>query len=475
MPQTDTRTPPPLRLPRPRTRVAIVGATGYAGQELVRLLARHPARPPDAGDRIAGHAARRGGCRRSRASGTARWCRSTSQAVGARRRHRLPGAARSRIGRAGAAAARRRRARRSISRARSGCATTPRAPSGTRRPTALPAGVVYGLTEFAAAAIAGALAGVVSGLLPDGVAAGAAAARRGRPAAPRRRRHRRRQVGDLGRRQGAVRSHALLREPRQRRRLRRCSAIATRRRWRRRSAATSPSRRISCRSIAACSRRSTRGSRPARPRRRWHEALDRRARGGRRSCGSPATTLPEIKHVAWTELLRHRLEGGRGDGPHHPRLGPRQPGEGRRRTGRAELQPAARRRRAHRTAVSRIVVLKFGGELLEDPARDQGAGRVSSARRRRAAPLVVVHGGGTRDRPALAAAGIAKQQVDGLRVTDEATLDVVVAVLAGLLNTRLVADAQRRRRAGGRPDRRRRQRGAGRRGAALHRRRRRAP
>src|SRR5213083_1472277 len=27
----------------PRTRVAVAGATGYAGQELVRLLARHPA------------------------------------------------------------------------------------------------------------------------------------------------------------------------------------------------------------------------------------------------------------------------------------------------------------------------------------------------------------------------------------------------------------------------------------------------
>ena len=29
--------------PAARTRVAIAGATGYAGQELVRLLARHPA------------------------------------------------------------------------------------------------------------------------------------------------------------------------------------------------------------------------------------------------------------------------------------------------------------------------------------------------------------------------------------------------------------------------------------------------
>ena len=47
-------------------------------------------------------------------------------------------------------------------------------------------------------------------------------------------------------------------------------------------------------------------------------------------------------------------------------------------------------------------------------------------------PLVVVHGGGREIDRALAAAGIAKQQVDGLRVTDEATLDVVVAVLAGV-------------------------------------------
>jgi acetylglutamate kinase len=88
--------------------------------------------------------------------------------------------------------------------------------------------------------------------------------------------------------------------------------------------------------------------------------------------------------------------------------------------------------------VSRIVVLKFGGELLEDPARTKALAAVV---RKAAAhgPLVVVHGGGREIDRALATAGIAKQQVDGLRVTDEATLDVVVAVLAGVLNTRLVA------------------------------------
>jgi acetylglutamate kinase len=84
------------------------------------------------------------------------------------------------------------------------------------------------------------------------------------------------------------------------------------------------------------------------------------------------------------------------------------------------------------------VVLKFGGELLEEPAR---VAALASAlvRLARAMPLVIVHGGGREIDAALARAGIEKRQVDGLRVTDEPTLDIVVGVLAGLINTRLVA------------------------------------
>ena len=85
------------------------------------------------------------------------------------------------------------------------------------------------------------------------------------------------------------------------------------------------------------------------------------------------------------------------------------------------------------------LVLKFGGELLEDPAR---LAAVVSAISRIAAsgqPLVVVHGGGKEIDAALNAAGLEKRQVDGLRITDERTLDVVVSVLAGTINTRLVA------------------------------------
>jgi acetylglutamate kinase len=88
--------------------------------------------------------------------------------------------------------------------------------------------------------------------------------------------------------------------------------------------------------------------------------------------------------------------------------------------------------------LSRTVVLKLGGELLEDRARLTAVARLI-ARAAAKQPLVVVHGGGKEIDAALAQASIPKRQVDGLRITDEATLHVVVAVLAGSINTRLVA------------------------------------
>ena len=56
-----------------------------------------------------------------------------------------------------------------------------------------------------------------------------------------------------------------------------------------------------------------------------------------------------------------------------------------------------------------------------------------------AGPLVVVHGGGREVSADLARRGIPVRAVDGLRITDGPTLDVVVGVLAGQVNTRLVA------------------------------------
>jgi acetylglutamate kinase len=101
-------------------------------------------------------------------------------------------------------------------------------------------------------------------------------------------------------------------------------------------------------------------------------------------------------------------------------------------------RPTSRSRRARPAAVRPPTVLKLGGELLEEPLRLKAMARVI-AKVARSQPLIVVHGGGREIDAALAQASIPKHQVDGLRITDDPTLHVVVAVLAGSINTRFVA------------------------------------
>jgi len=83
-------------------------------------------------------------------------------------------------------------------------------------------------------------------------------------------------------------------------------------------------------------------------------------------------------------------------------------------------------------------VLKLGGELLEDAAAMRTAA-AGIAALRASGPVAVVHGGGRAIDADLRARGKAPRFVDGLRVTDADTLDTVVAVLAGRINTTFVA------------------------------------
>ena len=85
-----------------------------------------------------------------------------------------------------------------------------------------------------------------------------------------------------------------------------------------------------------------------------------------------------------------------------------------------------------------LVVLKLGGELLESAAGMRAMAAVVSALST-TAPLVVVHGGGRAIDAELRARGIEPRFVDGLRITDAPTLDIVVSVLAGRNNTAFVA------------------------------------
>ncbi len=86
---------------------------------------------------------------------------------------------------------------------------------------------------------------------------------------------------------------------------------------------------------------------------------------------------------------------------------------------------------------TRSLVVKVGGSTLG--AADTTFRDIATLDRSGARP-VVVHGGGAEASRWLEAMGIESRFVDGLRVTDERALPVIVAVFAGLVNKRIVAE-----------------------------------
>ncbi|HEX7809872.1 MAG TPA: acetylglutamate kinase [Thermoanaerobaculia bacterium] len=88
----------------------------------------------------------------------------------------------------------------------------------------------------------------------------------------------------------------------------------------------------------------------------------------------------------------------------------------------------------------RLAVVKLGGSLLDDSARRSAALAKIAERWNAGDEIVLVHGGGKHIDAALHRAGIAKRTHAGLRITDDATLDIVVSVLAGQVNKMLVSE-----------------------------------
>ncbi len=87
-----------------------------------------------------------------------------------------------------------------------------------------------------------------------------------------------------------------------------------------------------------------------------------------------------------------------------------------------------------------MILIKLGGSLLDDAVRREAALRAIVARWNAGEDVVLVHGGGKHIDAMLAQLGIAKKTHAGLRVTDDATLDVVLSVLAGTVNKMLVSE-----------------------------------
>ncbi|MEO8456394.1 MAG: acetylglutamate kinase [Chloroflexota bacterium] len=89
--------------------------------------------------------------------------------------------------------------------------------------------------------------------------------------------------------------------------------------------------------------------------------------------------------------------------------------------------------------MTKPIVIKIGGSTLG--SHDTTLQDVAEMRRRGMSP-VVVHGGGKLISDWLKLTGVPTRFEKGLRVTDAPSLDVVVAVLGGLVNKQLVASLE---------------------------------
>ncbi|MGH2602521.1 MAG: hypothetical protein ACRDJ9_24445, partial [Dehalococcoidia bacterium] len=88
-----------------------------------------------------------------------------------------------------------------------------------------------------------------------------------------------------------------------------------------------------------------------------------------------------------------------------------------------------------------LLVIKIGGSTLgsEDTTLEDLV-----VLQQEGVPVVVVHGGGPAVTAWMDRQGLEARFVRGLRVTDDASLEIVVAVLAGLVNKQLVAEVNAR-------------------------------
>lgn len=89
------------------------------------------------------------------------------------------------------------------------------------------------------------------------------------------------------------------------------------------------------------------------------------------------------------------------------------------------------------------ILLKIGGAQLEQPGPRARLAAAIAAARDDGHEVVVVHGGGNQIRAVGRQVGLQDRYHDGLRITDEATADVVLMVLGGKVNRLLTAALQR--------------------------------
>lgn len=91
--------------------------------------------------------------------------------------------------------------------------------------------------------------------------------------------------------------------------------------------------------------------------------------------------------------------------------------------------------------MDRLTIIKVGGKVVEDP---QSLNALLDEFAKISGNKMLVHGGGRTATEISKRLGIEAQMVDGRRITDAPTLEVVTMVYGGLVNKRIVAGLQAR-------------------------------
>lgn len=98
-----------------------------------------------------------------------------------------------------------------------------------------------------------------------------------------------------------------------------------------------------------------------------------------------------------------------------------------------EALPYIRRFRGRR------FVVKYGGNAMIDPELRQSFARDIVVMKYVGIDVIVVHGGGPQIDAELEVLGVESERIDGLRVTDDRTMEVVEMVLGGRINNEIVS------------------------------------
>jgi acetylglutamate kinase len=88
---------------------------------------------------------------------------------------------------------------------------------------------------------------------------------------------------------------------------------------------------------------------------------------------------------------------------------------------------------------NKTIVIKYGGSAMTDESLKQGFARDIVLMKLVGLNPIVVHGGGPQIGAVLKELGIESKFIDGMRVTDSKTMDVVQMVLGGLVNQDIVS------------------------------------